>query len=448
MAGRTVVGLRADGHEFPIEASISHRMVGKAQLFTVVLRDITARLEVEKEKAGIEEQLRQSQKMEAIGTLAGGIAHDFNNALAVIQGNTQLAREDVGSNELALQSLDEIDKASMRARNLVQQILSFSRRQGTAFSSLALAPVIRESVRLLSSALPARVAVVVDCAADVPDVMADAGQIEQVLINLGSNALQAIGAQNGRIDIRLDSVELDHAFAHGHPSLLAMHAKRPGRTARLAVSDTGPGMDAATVDRIFEPFFTTKPVGAGTGLGLSVVHGIVHSHGGVIEVESQPGHGAVFTLYLPSATIPAAPPMKEASKTAATPPEAGSKNVLYIDDEASLVLLVRRLLEPQGYRVSGFTDPGLALQALRADPQAYDVVVTDYNMPSMSGLEVAREVRQIRASLPVAIASGFADETLYSHYADAGVQEVVSKTEAMDDLGGVIERLAKSVPNT
>ncbi|AOW12839.1 hypothetical protein LPB72_17760 [Hydrogenophaga crassostreae] len=443
MGGRPVMGVRADGQEFPLEASISHGKVGDAQLFTVVLRDITERLRTEQEKSAIEEQLRQSQKIEAIGTLAGGIAHDFNNALAVIQGNTQLALEDVGANELAQQSLAEIQKASTRARNLVQQILSFSRRQATQYVPIDLAPVVRESVRLLSAALPARLSIFVDCDPDVPAVMADAGQIEQILINLSTNALQAIGEQKGRIEIRLDCVELDASYAKRHPSLLALHAKRPGRTVRLAVSDTGPGMDAATKDRIFEPFFTTKPVGSGTGLGLSVVHGITQSHGGTIEVASQLGQGTVFTLYLPMALKQ--PAQVEEQEEAKAPVSAGgaNKRVLYIDDEESLVVLAKRLLEPHGYRVTGYSDPLQALEVLRADPQAFDVVITDYNMPSMSGLDVAREVREIRKNLPVAIASGFADETLQLQYAEAGVQEIVSKLGAMEGLRAVIERAVK-----
>jgi len=448
MAGRPVVGVRADGQEFPLEASISHGKVGEAQLFTVVLRDITLRLQVEREKSAIEEQLRQSQKIEAIGTLAGGIAHDFNNALAVIQGNTQLALEDIGANELAKQSLAEIQKASTRARNLVQQILSFSRRQATQYLPVDLAPVARESVRLLSAALPARVSILVDCDADVPAVMADAGQIEQILINLSTNALQAIGEQNGRIEIRLDCVELDASYAKHHPSLIALHAKQPGRTVRLAVSDTGPGMNAATMDRIFEPFFTTKPVGSGTGLGLSVVHGITQSHGGAIEVASQPGQGTVFTLYLPMAQKQPAHPVAREETRASVSPGGGNKRVLYIDDEASLVVLAKRLLEPHGYLVTGYTDPVEALAVLRADPQAFDVVITDYNMPNMSGLDVAREVREIQSNLPVAIASGFADETLQLQYTEAGVQEIVSKLGAMEGLRAVIERAVKTGPPT
>jgi two-component system cell cycle sensor histidine kinase/response regulator CckA len=446
MAGRPLAGVRADGEEFPLEASISHRKVGASQLFTVVLRDITERLRAEQEKSAIEAQLRQSQKMEAIGTLAGGIAHDFNNALAVIQGNTKLALEDVGSNEPAQQSLAEIQKASARARNLVQQILSFSRRQATEYSPIDMGSVVRESVRLLSAALPARVAILLECKDDVPAVLADEGQIEQVLINLGTNALQAIGEKKGRIDIRLDSVELDDAYAKSHPSLLAMHASHPGRTVRLAVSDTGPGMDVAMLQRIFEPFFTTKPVGSGTGLGLSVVHGITQSHGGVIEVTSVVGHGATFTLYLPMAQKPAA---QSTSNEVATPSTASveqGKKVLYIDDEASLVVLAKRLLEPHGYRVSGYTDPQLAFEALRTDPHAFDVVISDYNMPSMSGLDVARVVRQIRPNLPVAIASGFADETLQSQYAAAGVVEIISKLDAMESLRSVIDRVVKAAP--
>jgi CheY-like chemotaxis protein len=203
-------------------------------------------------------------------------------------------------------------------------------------------------------------------------------------------------------------------------------------------------MDAATVDRIFEPFFTTKPVGSGTGLGLSVVHGITQSHGGAIEVASQPGQGTVFTLYLPVAQVQPALPEERETVVVPVLPGGGDKKVLYIDDEESLVVLAKRLLEPHGYRVTGYSDPFQALEVLRADPQAFDVVITDYNMPSLSGLDVAREVREIRSNLPVAIASGFADETLQLHYAEAGVQEIASKLGAMEGLRAVIERAVKA----
>ncbi|MBL0124386.1 MAG: PAS domain S-box protein [Betaproteobacteria bacterium] len=280
-----------DGHVFSLEVSSSVILSGGEPLVQSFVRDITERKQAEAARASLEAQLRESQKMEAIGTLAGGIAHDFNNALATILGNVELARQDVHANPMALQSLDEIRKAGTRARDLVQQILSFSRRQPTERKLTSLAPIIEESERLLRATLPARVSLDVHCAADVPGVHADATLLQQILINLVTNAMQAMRGGPGKIGIRLDTVRFDAVMADVHPGLRAMHTKHAGDVVRIEVSDDGCGMDAATRARIFEPFFTTKAVNEGTGLGLSVVHGIVETHEGAIEVESQLGKG-------------------------------------------------------------------------------------------------------------------------------------------------------------
>ena len=420
---------------------------GEIEHYIAVKEDITERKKAEAVRDSLEAQLRESQKMQAIGTLAGGIAHDFNNIIATILGNTELARQDVPANSLALESLEEIRKAGSRARDLVQQILSFSRRQPAERKLIALAPIVEESARLLRATLPARLSLEVHCAADVPPVLADATQIQQILLNLATNSMQVMGSGSGRIGIRLDSVMLDAALAGTHPELGALHARHPGRTARLAVSDDGPGIDAAILGRIFEPFFTTKPVGEGTGLGLSVAHGIAQVHEGAIVVDSQAGKGATFTLYLPAAeTQSLAPTAKEGDSSAAATDAMGSgQHILYIDDDESLVLLVRRLLGRRGYRVSAYTDQRAALDALRADPAGFDLVLADYNMPGMSGLDVAREVRAIRADLPVAVASGFIDEKLRAEAPAAGVRELVFKADAVEDLCEAFARLAQSI---
>ncbi|MBL0125433.1 MAG: PAS domain S-box protein [Betaproteobacteria bacterium] len=415
--------------------------------------DITERKRAETIHASLEAQLRESQKMEAIGTLAGGIAHDFNNALATILGNTELARQDVSANPLALESLEEIRKAGSRARGLVQQILSFSRRQPTERKRLTLASVVEECARLLRATLPSRLSLEVNCDADVPPVLADATQIQQVVINLATNAMQAMPSGHGRIAIQLDTVELDAAWVERHPVSRALYEKRPGRTARLMVSDNGPGMDAATLSRIFEPFFTTKAVDEGTGLGLSVVHGIVQAHEGAIEVESQPGIGSIFTLYLPIVTEDAGTPRDDTNVAASAPAHTGDEaatanggpHILYLDDDESLVFLVQRLLERRGFRVSGYTDQREALDAIRAKPALFDLVVTDYNMPGMSGLDVARTAREIRADLPIAIASGFIDEALRTQAEGAGVRELIFKANAVEDLCDAFARLAQTV---
>ena len=317
---------------------------GKVVKMVGAIQDITEQKEAEAKRASLEAQLRESQKMEAIGTLAGGIAHDFNNIIAAILGNVDLAVMDAEGQAAVLESLHEIRKASTRARDLVQRILAFSRRQPGACKPTTLPVVVEESVRLLRTVLSSRVALQVQCAGNVPDVLADAHHLEQVIMNLVTNALQALGEDKGLISIGLDGVVLDAALAATHPVLGALHARHPGRVARLRVSDDGPGMDSATISRIFEPFFTTKPVGSGTGLGLSVVHGIVQEHEGAIVVDSEPGHGASFTIYLPAATVSS--PVAEASASAVVNAAADTGlHILYLDDEPALVSMIKRMLE-------------------------------------------------------------------------------------------------------
>jgi PAS domain S-box-containing protein len=419
-----ISALRADGTEFPIEAAISHISNNGRQLFTITIRDISERNRAELAKAGLESQLRESQKMEAVGTLAGGIAHDFNNIIAVILGNADLLHDLSASDKNAASSLLEIRKAGLRARDLVQQILSFSRRQHTELKPTALQAVIDDSSRMLHAVLPARVSLSVQCDAGVPPVMADASQIQQVIVNLVTNAMQAMNGRPGHILMRLDT-------GPEEPSV------------RLTVQDDGQGMDRMTLERIFEPFFTTKATGEGTGLGLSVVHGIVKSHKGSIEVNSTPGEGTTFTLRFPAApliqrkaVVPAEP--RETPDSAAAPMH---QSIMYIDDDESMVFLMERVLRRRGYRVAAFSDARDALKALAAAPESFDIVVTDYNMPSMSGVDVAQAVRELREDLPVVVISGFVDETLLALAAAAGVREVIFKVAAVEELGDSIERI-------
>ncbi len=465
----------ATPHGPRVELEVRHiagpSMANGKRLFYVFGNDITARKQAEAERisletqlqeskkleaiATLEAQLRESQKMEAIGTLAGGIAHDFNNIIAAILGNAELARQDLQANPAALESVAEIRKAATRARDLVQQILSFSRRQPTARKRIRLAPVIKESLRLLRATVPARVALEAHLDPGVPAVLADATQVEQVLINLVANAAQAMRGRPGRVDIRLGVVPAEVLASATQPALRALIGRYTGQIVQLSVSDDGPGMAPETLVRVFEPFFTTKPVGEGTGLGLSVVHGIVHGHDGEIVVESTPGRGTSFVIYLPagvSSTANAADsPAAQSSgsdATAMTPkPEARTTGgpgprLLYIDDEEALVFLVKRVLERRGWRVGAHVNQRDALDALRADPAAYDLLITDYNMPGMSGLDVARAARTIRPGLPVVIASGFIDEELRTHATAAGVQELIFKTSALEDFCGAIQALA------
>jgi PAS domain S-box-containing protein len=414
-----------------------------APLVRVTMTDISDRKEAEAELRRFEAQLRDVQKMESIGTLAGGIAHDFNNILGAILGNVALAREEVGAGHPALMSLGEIHKASVRARNLVQQILTFSRHEPQKLVAQPLGPVVEETHKLLRATLPARVELDVTLTDTPLHALADATQVQQVLMNLCTNAWHALPEGSGRIGVGLEAVEVDHA---GQQRLGGI---APGPYAHLWVSDSGVGMDAATRERIFEPFFTTKPVGHGTGLGLSVVHGILIAHHGAIEVDTAPGQGSTFHLYFPlmanppaAATAVAAAPNPDAPATAARGPGRGhGQHVLYVDDDETMVLMVERILQRAGYRVSGYHDPQEAVAAVREHPEDFDFVVTDFNMPEFSGLDVATEVAQIQPRLPVVISSGYITEELRDQARQAGVRSLIEKENTFQDLSELVGRI-------
>jgi PAS domain S-box-containing protein len=365
----------------------------------VVVQDISQRKLAEKQRAILEAQLRQAQKMEAIGTLAGGIAHDFNNLLTTMVGNVELARLDVEPGHPAILSLDAIAVAARRATELVRQILAFSRKQPSRRSVIALAPVIADSARLLRASLPAAIEIRLHFEDEAPLVLADATQIHQVVMNLCTNAWQAITEDRGCIDITLDAVDLA-------PAARMSEGSAAGRYARIRVRDTGEGMDAPTLERIFEPFFTTKAVGRGSGLGLSVAHGIVKDHGGTISARSREGEGATFEVLLPAAVTGTAAVTSEPDRPL---PLFGHGRVLYVDDERTLTAAVARMLESLGYHATVCHSGTEAISLVRESPQAFDVVLTDLSMPGLSGTDVARELMRIRPGLPVVLTSGYAE---------------------------------------
>lgn len=382
----------------------------------------------EDRRALLEDQLRQSQKMEAIGTLAGGIAHDFNNILAAILGNAALAEQDLGPQHPARPRLGQITQAATRARSLVQQIVTFSRQQPQALLVQPLGPLLEEAARLLRATLPARVTLDLRIPAGPLPVAVDATQFQQVLLNLCTNAWHALPGGAGRITIGLAPGRPDGAKSRGDQP-----ASQPDSWVHLWVQDDGCGMDEATRQRIFEPFFTTKPVGQGTGLGLAVVHGIVASHGGTITVDSVPGAGSTFHLLLPRAPASAPAP---ADASGGTPGRLGQGQlVLYVDDDAVMGLMVESLLQRQGWRVVVVDNPQQALaRALDADDPP-DLVVTDFNMPGESGLDLAQALRERRPGLPVIITSGYITDHLRSEAARLGVRHVLQKEHTLEQLG-------------
>ena len=418
------------------DLSVSRREVPGAELprFVVLARDVTQSKQAESDRLALERQLREAQKMESIGTLAGGIAHDFNNILAAILGNVALAREDLAPAHPAQLSLDQIRRAGMRARSLVQQILTFSRRQPNQLVGQPLRPVVEETVALLRATLPAwvRLQTVLP---DVPvQVQADATQLQQVVMNLCTNAWHALPEGRGHIEVGLAALSAQTSRGLGLPELPA------GPCAHLWVRDTGCGMDAALVERIFDPFFTTKPVGHGTGLGLSVVHGIVRAHQGVVQVNSAPGQGSTFHVYLPALDeergIEPAGSSGEGSGAAGV-----GQHVIYVDDDEVMVLMVRRLLQRAGYQVTACSTPLQVLALLRDPQQAADLLVSDYNMPEMSGLELTQELAHLRPGLPVIISSGFMSDELVAQAQAMGVRALLKKENTLEELAGLVQQV-------
>lgn len=397
--------------------------------------DISELKAAEAQQRALETQLRESQKMEAIGTLAGGVAHDFNNLLAAILGNLALAREDVGPDHIAQESLAEINRAAIRARQLVQQILAFSRRQTQELQRQPLLPLVEEALRLLRSLLPAAVQLNTRLGHAPLPVLADATQVQQVLMNLCTNAWQAMGGQPGEITVALRVAQVDPSQA------LQLGGMEPGAYACLSVADNGPGIDEATQRRIFEPFFTTKAPGSGTGLGLSVVHGIVKAHRGVITVHSAPGEGARFDVYLPLASDAAAANPAPPAAGPVPAPAVSGRHIVYVDDYEALVFLAARLLRKHGYRVSTFTSGEEALAWMQGHDDPVDLLVTDQNMPGMSGVELAQAVLRSRPGQRVAIVSGHVNDQLVQQAQAVGVTEVLGKQDSMDALAEAVRQL-------
>ncbi|HUB87203.1 MAG TPA: PAS domain S-box protein [Verrucomicrobiae bacterium] len=387
---------------------LPHDAGGKRVVFNS--RDITA-------NRNLEQQLLQAQKMEAIGTLAGGIAHDFNNMLAGILGSVELVREDLPPNHPSQEYVQSIVTAAQRARELVQQILTFSRRQESEKRVLPLQPVVGECIKLLRSTIPAMVKITHHVESQCPPVLADPTQIHQVIMNICTNAWHALPETGGHIDISLRAAEVDAAMTMRHREL------RPGSYARLTVTDNGQGMDVATRERIFEPFFTTKPASKGSGLGLSVVHGIIKSHRGTILVESEPGRGTTFQIYLPARLAG----RKETSSPAQAIPHGHGERILFVDDELIVGRAAEEFLKRLGYVVTRCEQSEDALKRFRQSPREFDLIITDWAMPGMSGTELVSAMREVRPDIPMLLMSGFVGALLEQTAKTMGIGEVLVK---------------------
>jgi PAS domain S-box-containing protein len=415
--------LRSRGRCLREPAGKPYRFVGSAS-------DITERKAAEAERERLEAQLRQSQKMEAIGTLAGGIAHDFNNILGAILGYGELAQQASGAGSRARRHLDQILHAGGRAKALVERILAFSRSGLAEREPVHVQSVVNETLELLAASLPPGVRLERRLEAGDAAVIGDATQLHQVVMNLCTNATHAMEG-GGVLTVVLDRADVVAPRAVSHGALSARAC------VRLIVSDTGTGIAPAVLERMFDPFFTTKVVGKGTGLGLSLVHGIVGDLGGAIDVATKPGEGTSFTIWLPLA----GETMRSSPEAARGVPRGHGQTVLVVDDEPALVALTEEMLAELGYEPAGFESSVVALQAFRADPERFDLVLTDEAMPELTGTELAREVRQVRPETPVVLMSGYGGAPLATRAAAAGAREVLRKPLQSRELAEALARV-------
>ena len=403
---------------------------GRGNRFLGVVRDIT-------EERLLEQRVRDAQKLDALGTLAGGIAHDFNNILAVLRGNLAAIRGEIPADHVLMPFLVDMANACDRAAALVRQILTFGRQHQAERAVIQLGDVVEEAVKLLRATIPAQVDIRTQLADSLPPVLIDRNQVHQIITNLGINSAHAIAPGAGVIEIQLDDIQVDTALVQSLPDL------HEGRYVRLRFSDSGSGIPKDIIDRIFEPFFTTKPPQSGTGLGLSVVRGILKNHDAAISVYSEPGKGTRFHLYFPATAAQAAP----APGAPKAPRKGRGERILYIDDEESLVLLAGRLLERMGYRVSGFTDAAQALAAFAAAPGDFDLILTDLSMPGASGMDVAKAILSIRPEIPVLLATGYVRPEDVECARAIGIREVIWKPHTVGEMGEQLaQQLEKLVP--
>lgn len=392
-------------------------------LMTGVCTDITDRKLVEK-------RLQQAQKLEAIGTLAGGIAHDFNNILSPMLGYAELLKKDLPANSPLQNYINEILKATFRSKDLVKQILAFSRQSDQEIKPLKLQPIVKEVVKLLRASIPTTIDIEQNIDPGCGIAMADATQVHQVVMNLATNAFHAMEARGGKLTVNLKQVRLT-------PDQLVFPELAPGEYARLTVADTGMGMEKDVLDKMFDPYFTTKATGKGTGLGLSVVQGIVKGCNGDIRIYSKPGKGTRIHVYLPIMNQK----MDDKCIDQSHPLQGGIESVLLVDDEETIIRLEQQMLERLGYRVTIRTGSVEALEAFKANPGTFDLVVTDMTMPNMTGLQLARKIRGIRPEIPVIICTGFSDQINEEKIKALGIQGYAMKPVIMREIAYTIRNV-------
>lgn len=406
---------------------------GQPRYLLGVSEDITEKITLRQKEQGLEAQLRQLHKMEAIGTLAGGIAHDFNNILAPIFGYTEMAMMKLDKTSRSYENLGAVLTAAQRAKDLVKQILTFSRKSELELKPVLLQPVIQETVKFLRSSLPSTIEIRQHIDERCGAIMADSTQLQQVLMNLCTNAYHAMRDRGGILNLALCQVVLMPADLARLPGI------EPGPYLRLDIGDTGMGMSEEVMERIFEPYFTTKEKGDGTGLGLSVVHGIVTSYGGYIKIYSEIGKGTVFSTFLPMARVE---PLRD--KDDLSPPvSTGRERILLVDDEQQIVAMMQQMLEHLGYSVTAFTDSTEALAHFQEHPAEFDLIISDLTMPRITGRELAGKLREVREDAKILLCSGLSERISQEKAETLGIKGVLMKPITMWDLAVVVRRIIK-----
>jgi PAS domain S-box-containing protein len=395
-----------------------------------IISDITERKQMEEQTKKLESRLQQSQKMESIGTLAGGIAHDFNNILSPILGYAEMLLEDVPEGSPIRNSLNQIYTSALRAKNLVKQILTFSRQDSNELTLMKMQPIVKEALKLIRSTIPTTIGIKQDINPDCGIIKADPTQIHQIVMNLTTNAYHAMEETGGKLTVSLKQMEFG-TFDLINPNM------EPGVYVCLTVADTGVGMDKSLTDKIFDPFFTTKAIGKGTGMGLSVVHGIVISMNGAIQVYSEPGKGTQFHVYFPIEKKP----FEEQVTHSKIEIQGGTEQILLVDDEEAILSMEKQMLERLGYQVTSRTSSLEALEAFRKNPNKFDMVITDMAMPNMSGEKLSVELTKIRLDIPILLCTGFSETMSEEKAASLGIKDFLLKPIVMKDLAQKIREV-------
>lgn len=399
-------------------------------------RTITERKRAEKETESLRAQLHQARKMEAVSTLAEGIAHDFKNILSIIVGNTEMVMLEVPERSAAQDILKEVREAALRAGELVKRIMMLARQKEHTVSNINLTPIAKESLKMLRASIPTTVRIHKDIEERLPSVLAGVPQVKQIIMNLCTNAGQAMEAAGGTLTFTLDSVELDTRF------VTVAGVLSPGQYLCMKVSDTGPGIPPGIVERIFDPFFTTKGVGEGTGMGLAVVHGIVQDRKGGIIVDSEEGRGTTFTIYLPASEGQSV----EVKAEQETEVPRGTERILFVDDEPMLIKMGRQMLERLGYNVETRASGTDALECFRLDPHRFDLVITDMTMPGMRGDRLAEEILASRKDIPIILCTGYSTQTSKVKAEETGIRAFVMKPLTQHELANTVRRVLDEKP--